>query len=89
MLGKSLSRHIRELTGKHLGRSMSAHLFRNSAATNIAVRHSAHIEIVGQVLGHTRHATAERRYNQAGSSEAIHHNQELLKQERAAYGGRK
>ena len=89
MLGKSLSRHIRELTAKHLGRPMSAHLFRNSVVTTIAVRHSAQIGIAGHVLGHARHATSEKHYNQAGSSAAVRRNQELLKRERGSNSGRK
>ena len=60
MTGKSISRRVRQLVTRHLGRAMSLHLFRDSAATTVAVHDSAHIGIVGDLLGHTRHETSEK-----------------------------
>jgi hypothetical protein len=52
LTGKAISRRMRQLTTKHLGRAMSLHLFRDRAATTVAVHDSAHIGIVGDLLGH-------------------------------------
>ena len=82
MTGKSISRRVRELVTKHLGRPMSLHLFRDSAATTVAVHASAKIGIVGDVLGHTRHETSEKHYNQAKGVEAARRYHGLLKEQR-------
>ncbi len=84
MTGKSISRRVRELTTKHLDRAMSLHLFRDSAATTVAVHASAKIGIVGDVLGHARHETSEKHYNQAKGVEAARRYQGLLKEQREA-----
>ena len=83
MTGKSLSRRVRQLVTKHLGRSMSLHLFRDSAATTVAVHDSAKIGIVGDVLGHARHETSEKYYNQAKGVEAARRYHGLLKEQRS------
>ena len=75
---KALSRRVRQLTSRHLDRSMSMHLFRDSAATAIAVHDSTHIGIVASVLQHARHDTSERRYNQARSFDAFRRYQDLV-----------
>ena len=79
MTGKALSRRVRELVMKHLGRPMSLHLFRDSAATTVAVHDSAKIGIVGGLLGHARHETNEKHYNQAKGIEAGRRYHGLLK----------
>lgn len=84
MTGKSISRRVRELVTKHLGRPMSLHLFRDSAATTVAVHASAKIGIVGDVLGHARHETSEKYYNQAKGVEAARRYHGLLKEQRAS-----
>jgi integrase len=53
------------------GVSMSPHLFRDAAATAIAVEAPADIGIVMPVLGHASSGTIERHYNQAGAIEAM------------------
>lgn len=82
MTGKALSRRLRALILEHLGRPMSAHLFRDCAATGIALRSPRDIGIVAPVLGHTRHETSEQYYNQAKSFEAFRRHQELIERER-------
>ena len=82
MTGKALSRRIRALILEHLGRPMSAHLFRDCVATEIALRDPAHIGIVAPVLGHARHETSEKYYNQAKSFEAFRRHQELIERGR-------
>ena len=83
MTGKSISRRVCELVTKHLGRPMSLHLFRDSAATTVAVHASAKIGIVGDVLGHARHETSEKHYIQAEGIVAIRSYQGLLKEQKA------
>ena len=82
MTGKALSRRVRELVMKHLGRPMSLHLFRDSAATTIAVHASAKVGIVGDLLSHARHETSEKYYNQAKGLEATRRYHGLLKEQR-------
>jgi integrase/recombinase XerD len=82
MPGKSISRRVRQLIAKHLGRPMSLHLFRDSAATTVAVHDSARIGIVGDVLGHTRHETSEKHYNQAKGIGPLRSYHGLLKEQR-------
>jgi integrase/recombinase XerD len=57
-------------TRKAFGRSLSPHLFRDCAATGIAVEDPVHVRMGSPLLGHRDHATMERYYNQAGSVEA-------------------
>ncbi len=63
-----------DLTGKRtraaFGRPVSPHLFRDCAATAIAIEDPIHIGIAAQILGHRSLATTERHYNQARSAEA-------------------
>jgi hypothetical protein len=58
------------VTRTAFGLSMSPHLFRDAAATAIAVEASADIAIVMPVLRHASSGTMERHYNQAGAIEA-------------------
>ena len=53
-----------------LGRSINPHLFRDCAATSIAIDDPDHVGIASRLLGHRAAATTERYYNQAHSVEA-------------------
>ena len=53
---------ISQLTKKHFGHVVSPHLFRDSAATSIAVEDPEHVHIVRGVLGHTTMQSSERHY---------------------------
>jgi integrase len=57
-------------TREAFGRSVNPHLFRDCAATGVAVEDPAHVGIGAPLLGHRSRATMERHYNQAGSVEA-------------------
>ena len=61
---------ITKLTLKDLGRSIHPHLFRDCAATSLAIEDPRHVRIAASLLGHRRFATTERFYIQAGNIEA-------------------
>lgn len=63
-------RRVTRLTRRRLGAAVSPKLFRDSAATSIAVEDPGHVLVAKEVLGHASPATAERHYNQARSLEA-------------------
>lgn len=52
------------------GTSVNPHLFRDAAATGIAIHDPANVQITRHVLGHGPHRTSEIYYNQARSIEA-------------------
>jgi len=61
-----IERHTRRVFGRHL----NPHLFRDCAATTIAVQDPENVAIIPTVLTHSSLATSERSYNQARSLEA-------------------
>jgi integrase len=67
----SRKRADRRLTRAHLGRDLSPHLFRDCAATSIAVRDPEHGGIIKDDLGHTTFKTGEKFYNQADMTSAL------------------
>lgn len=68
------SRHLAErisiVTRRLLGVSVNPHLFRDSAATTIAIADPNHVGVIAPILGHSTPSTAERYYNQARTLEA-------------------
>jgi integrase/recombinase XerD len=59
---------VRTLEG--LGQPINPHLFRDCAATSIAIDDPVHVGIASRLLGHRTGSTTERYYNQARSVEA-------------------
>jgi integrase/recombinase XerD len=57
-------------TREGLGQPINPHLFRDCAATSIAIDDPAHVGIASRLLGHRTGSTTERYYNQARSVEA-------------------
>jgi integrase len=57
-------------TREGLGQPINPHLFRDCAATSIAIEDPAHVGIASRLLGHRTGSTTERYYNQARSIEA-------------------
>lgn len=57
-------------TRNAFGHSISPHLFRDCAATSIAIDDPRHVGIAAPLLGHRSASTTEKYYNQAGSVEA-------------------
>jgi integrase len=65
-----------------LGQPINPHLFRDCAATSVAIDDPAHIGIASRLLGHRTGSTSERYYNQARSVEASHLMQKYLRARR-------
>jgi integrase len=61
---------IAEHTKGAFGKPVNMHLFRDCAATSIALGDAEHVRIAAAVLGHRSFATTERHYNLARSAEA-------------------
>ena len=70
MTGNRAYMRITARTRDGLGRSINPHLFRDCAATSIAIDDPDHIGIASRLLGHRSASTTERYYNQARSVEA-------------------
>ena len=66
----ALHARVTKLTRARLGVAVNPHLFRDCAATAIALDDPAHVLITKEVLGHRSLATAERHYNQAQTLDA-------------------
>lgn len=62
---------IPSLIEKRLGRRVSLHLFRDCAATDIALELPEHVGIIKDVLQHTTLATSYGHYVQAGAAKAV------------------
>jgi site-specific recombinase XerD len=70
---------ISNLTRKRFGRHVNPHLFRDCAATSVALEDAAHVGIVPSILGHACMSTSERYYNHALSIRAMAlHQAEIL-----------
>jgi integrase/recombinase XerD len=65
-------------TGTAFGQPINPHLFRDCAATSIAIEDPEHVRIASQILGHRSTATTERYYNQARTIEAARRYQHFL-----------
>lgn len=66
-----ITQNISNTTMRHLGRPISPHLFRDCAATDIALHIPEHIGITKSVLGHATLASSQKFYNQATSFTAV------------------
>lgn len=66
----SISDNIENQTAKAFGQPINLHLFRDCAATSIAVEDPKNINIVASVLGHASLAASQEHYNQAQSIDA-------------------
>jgi integrase/recombinase XerD len=65
-------------TRAEFGQAVNPHLFRDAAATSIAINNPKHIGDASLVLGHADHRTTERYYNHARSLEASARHAEVL-----------
>ena len=78
MTPEAIYERITKHTTAAFGRSISPHLFRDCAATTIALRDPKHIGIARDLLGHKDLRTTQRYYNQAGQIEAGRRHQSTL-----------
>ena len=67
---KRINHAIKLRTEAAFGRRVNPHLFRDAAATSMAIGDPANIGIMTAVLGHATPATMERHYQQASSLQA-------------------
>jgi integrase len=61
---------LREHTQRAFGRAINPHLFRDAAATTLAIADPAHVRVAAPLLGHRTFTTTERYYQQAQALEA-------------------
>ena len=66
----TLGYQVRQRTRAAFGRAVNPHLFRDCAATSLALEDPAHVRIAAQVLGHGSFRTTERHYNLAQGQRA-------------------
>jgi len=70
MIYDSIAYWVRRNTREAFGVALSPHLFRDCAATSIAIVNPEHVRDAAGILGQSSLATAERYYNQAQGVEA-------------------
>jgi integrase len=66
---------------------VNPHLFRDCAATSIAVHDPDHVRIAAAVLGHRSFATTQRHYNLATALKAARNYQAELQRLRTSQSG--
>ena len=66
----ALAQRIFVQTPEAFGRGIGPHMFRDSAATSIAVDNPKHVGDASLILGHADHKMTEKHYNHARSLEA-------------------
>jgi integrase len=71
----AIYQQIGNLTRARFGHALNPHLFRDCAATSMAMDDPAHVHIVKAVLGHSSLRTSEKYYMHAQSHEAIQRHQ--------------
>lgn len=67
---EGLSGRIERRTRDTFGKAMNPHLFRDAAATTMAIADPAHVRVAAPVLGHRTFSTTERHYIQATGLQA-------------------
>lgn len=76
--GGRIHRRISERTQERFGHPINPHLFRDVAATSIAIEDPEHVGIVLTILGHSTLRTSESYYNQANGIEAARRYQSVV-----------
>jgi integrase len=61
---------IRRHTQEAFGQAINPHLFRDAAATTLAIADPAHVRVAAPLLGHRTFTTTERHYQQAQAFDA-------------------
>ncbi len=70
MTDMAVYHRVTSVTRWAFGTAINPHLFRDCAATSIAIEDPEHVHIAAVILGHGNLKTTERHYNQARSLEA-------------------
>ncbi len=70
MTQMALYDQIRQRAQEGLGKAVNPHLFRDAAATTMAIEDPQNVRLVSPLLGHRDQSTAERFYQQATGLEA-------------------
>lgn len=70
MTQMALYDQIRQRAMEGLGKAVNPHLFRDAAATTLAIEDPRHVRLATALLGHRHTATTERYYQQARALEA-------------------
>jgi site-specific recombinase XerD len=78
MTRRAIYDRITRATLKGLGRALPPHLFRDAAATTLAIEDPRHVRIASRLLGHRTFSTTEKYYNQARGVEASRVMQDYL-----------
>ena len=65
-------------TRREFGRGLFPHMFRDCAATAVAVDNPKHIGDASLILGHAEHSTTEKHYNHARSLDASRRHAAML-----------
>jgi integrase/recombinase XerD len=86
---EAISRTVGRWTEKAFGQPINLHLFRDCAATSIAIEDPASINIVSAVLGHRRLAAGQKHYNQARSIDASRKFSAEIERLRRAHGSQR
>jgi integrase/recombinase XerD len=74
----SIRRQIKLHTEVAFGKAINPHLFRDCAATSIAIHDPEHVWITANILGHNTLATAQKYYDQSRMLEAGRHYQSTI-----------
>lgn len=74
----SIRRQIKLHTQRAFGKAITPHLFRDCAATSIAIHDPEHVWITANILGHNTLATAQKYYDQSRMLEAGRHYQSTI-----------
>jgi site-specific recombinase XerD len=82
MAQSSIRTRIYRRTVTAFGTPLAPHLFRDAAATSLALETPAHVGSTGVILGHADLRTGERHYNQARAVEASRAYQDALARRR-------
>jgi integrase/recombinase XerC len=74
----AISYWVNRLTAEAFGAPINPHLFRDCAATTVAIANPGNVGITTDILGHASPTTAEKFYNQADGIEAGRRYHEVL-----------
>ena len=74
----SVRRQIKLHTEAAFGKAITPHLFRDCAATSIAIHDPEHVWITANILGHNTLATSQKYYDQSRMLEAGRHYQSTI-----------